>query len=132
MQHNNQSADARYRHEMRASAIMTLRALDSRDAAKICATFLDEISAGSPRLDPWGDLRADAEFWADCANPPELEVYFASALKRLDNQALGIRARKRLFAALWTAFTDDERRAFLARVDADGTFRAREATHECA
>jgi len=117
MQHNNQSADARYRHEMRASAIMTLRALDSRDAAKICATFLDEISAGSPRLDPWGDLRADADL-------PELEVYFSSALKRLGNQALGIRTRKRLFAALWTAFTDVERRAFVAW--------AKETNHECA
>lgn len=118
---------ARYRHEKRVSAVMALEALDPLDAAAICATVLDEIGAGMPGLDAFGDMRADAEFWADCANPLELEVYFASALKRLRNQALGIKARKRIFAALWVAFTDEERRAFLVRVDADGTFHGKGA-----
>ena len=107
---------ALYRHEKRVTAVMALEALDSQDAAAICAAVLDEISAGSPRLDTWGDIRSDAEFWADCANPPELEVYFSSALKRLRNKSLGFHARKRLFMAQWTSFSDADRKAFLARV----------------
>ncbi|MCA1775207.1 MAG: hypothetical protein LC676_06250 [Loktanella sp.] len=78
-------------------------------------------------MDYWSDVRADADEWAFLANAAELECYIASALKRLENQALGINARKRTFAALWIAFTDDERRAFLARVDADGTFHGKGA-----
>ena len=97
-----------------------------QDAAVICATVLDEIGAGAPRLDYCGDIRAEADEWAFFANAAELESYFASAEKRLENQALGIKARKRMFAALWLSFTDNERRAFLARVDADGTFHGKE------
>ena len=107
---------ARYRHEKRVSAVLALEALDPLDAAAICATVLDEIGAGMPRLDAFGDMRADAEFWADCANPLELEVYFASTLKRLRNQSLGINARKRLFLQLWSSFKDAERAAFLKHV----------------
>ena len=104
------------RHEKRVTAIMALEALDPQEAATICAAVLEEISAGSPTLDTWSDIRSDAEFWADCANPAELEVYFASALKRLRNQSLGLHARKRLFMAIWTSLSDADRKAFLARV----------------
>jgi len=107
---------ARLRHEKRAIAIAALQALDPHDAATICAAVLDEAAAGDPRLDPWGDLRADAAFWADCATVAELEVYFASALKRLQNQSLGIHARKRLFWALFASFSVEDQRAFIARV----------------
>lgn len=109
-----------YRHEKRVTAVMALEALDPQDAATICAAALDEISAGIPRHDPWGDIRSDAEFWADCANPSELEVYFTSGLKRLRNRSLGIHARKRLFMAIWISFSDADRKAFLARVYPSG------------
>jgi len=118
---------ARWRHEKRQAAIWALQSLDPQDAAVICATVLDETGAGFPRLDYWGDTRTEADEWALLANAAELECYVASALKRLENQALGINARKRMFAALWVAFTDCERRAFLARVDADGTFHGKGA-----
>ena len=104
------------RHEKRVTAAMALEVLDPQDAAAICAAVLDEISAGSPRLDTWGDIRSDAEFWADCANPVEREVYFSSALKQLRNRSLGIHARKRLFTAIWTSFSDADCKAFLARI----------------
>ena len=113
---NNLSGAALFRHEKRVTAVMALEALDPRVAATICAAVLDEISAGSPRLDTWGDIRSDAEFWADCANPIEIEVYFASALKRLRHQSLGVHARKRLFMAIWTSFSDADCKAFLARI----------------
>ena len=93
------------------------------DAAQIMAAALDDLAAGDPPMrDPFGSLREDAAFWADCANPAELEAYFASALKRLGNRAIGIRARKRLFAALWQSFDTADRMAFLRRVDAEGRF----------
>jgi hypothetical protein len=107
---------ALYRHEKRVTAVMSLESLDPQDATAICAAVLDEISAGSPRLDTWGEIRSDAEFWADCANPVELEVYYVSALKRLQNQSLGIHARKRKFMADWRSFDERTRKAFLARV----------------
>ena len=105
---------ARYRHEKRHTAIIALTDLDPRDAATICVAVLDEVAAGSPGLDPWGDLRADAEFWADCANPAELETYFAAALKRLRDQTLGIRARKRLLGALFVSLDGLEQNKFIS------------------
>ena len=110
----NPTGAALHRHEKRMTAVMALEALDPQDAATICAAVLEEISAGSPRLDTWGSIRSDAEFSADFANPLELEVYFTSALKRMRNQSLGLHARKRLFMAIWTSFSDADRKAFLA------------------
>jgi hypothetical protein len=109
---------ARLRHDQRAIAVSSLEALDPKDAATIAAAVLDVVGAGDPRLDPWSDLRADAEFWADCANPAELEVYFASALKRLKNQSLGIHARKRLFWAIWVSLSVKDQQSFLCRATA--------------
>ena len=112
------SPDARLRHGWREAAVYALSHLDPRDASTICAAILDAAAVGDPRLDPWGDLRADAEFWADCANPAELEVYFASTLKRLRNQALGIHARKRLFWAIWVSLSVKDQQSFLSRATA--------------
>lgn len=118
---------ARYRYEKRVTAVMALEALDPQEAAVICATFLDEIGAGFPRLDYWGDVRADADEWAFFANAAELESYLVAVLRRLENQTLGIKARKRIFAALWRVFTCDERQAFLDRLDANGNLLEKEA-----
>jgi len=93
------------------------------DAKQIMAAALESMAAGDPPMrDPFGDLRQDAAFWADCAHPAELECYLASALKRLGYRALGIAARKRLFVALWQSFPLADRQAFLSRVDAQGQF----------
>ncbi|MEI4232216.1 hypothetical protein [Roseovarius sp. D22-M7] len=122
MKHDNQfdetcgdlTGAARHRHMKREAAVWALQSLDEQDAAVICATFLDEIGAAAPRLDYWGDVREGAGYWAYCANSAELEAYFTSALKRLRNQALGIKARKRMIAALFLSLTDNDKRAFLA------------------
>jgi|GEM_PF-1619448 hypothetical protein len=116
------TAADRYRDAKWETAVMALESLNPQDAATICAAVLEEISAGDPPYDAFGDLRASAAWWVDFANVAEVEVYFEAALKRLGNQALGIRARKRLFVMLWQSFSGDDRRAFLARVDADGCF----------
>lgn len=109
---------ARLRAEKWKIAIEALEALDPQDAATIGAAVLDVVGAGDPRLDPWGDLRADAEFWAECANAAELEVYFASTLKRLKNKSLGIHSRKRLFWAIWVSFSIKDQQSFLCRATA--------------
>jgi len=107
---------AEYRNYKRKMAVMALTDMDPQDAAQICCAVLDEIAAGMPGLDPWGDIRASAAFWAGTAYPAELEVYFAAALQKLGQRALGKQMRKRVFKALWCSFTDAERAAFLKHV----------------
>lgn len=96
--------------------MMALSDLDPQEDAQICCAMLDEIVAGMPQLDPWGDIRTDAAFWADTAHPAELEAYFAAALRRLGECARGKKMRKRVFKELWRSFIDAERAAFLKHV----------------
>lgn len=96
------------------------------DAAQICMAFLESMETGGPTLgDPFGMVTGDAMFWADCAPAHELVAYGTAALNRLRGTALGIGTRKRLFAALWRSFKDEDRKAFLSRVDAEGRFIGR-------
>lgn len=121
MNTKNLTPDAQYRHHKLEKAVMALTDIDTKDAIQICCAVLDEAAAGMPDLDPWGDIRADAGFWADCANPPELEAYFTAALRKLGHRALGKQMRKRLFKELWRSFTDSERTAFLKHVTGRAT-----------
>lgn len=115
--------EARLRAEYAKTLCLAIAQCHPEDAVQIMAAALDDLRAGDPPMpDPFGRLREDADFWADCAHPAELEAYFASALKRLGTQALGIAARKRLFVAIWHSLSDQDRRAFLARVDSEGRF----------
>lgn len=107
---------AEYRHYKREVAVMALTDMGPQDASVICCAMLDEIAAGMPDFDPWGSTRDDAFYWADIAHPAELEFYFAAALRKLAQRALGKQARKRLFKELWRSFTDKERAAFLRHV----------------
>lgn len=81
----------------------------------LCA-MLDTVGGGSPRYQGFGDMRADAEWWADLATPVELELYAGAALKRIARTPFAPRAKRRLMAALWQSLTVEERQAFLARV----------------
>lgn len=82
----------------------------------LCA-MLDTVGGGAPRHDAFGNMRADAAFWADVATPLELEAYAAAALGRIGRTTFADRARKRLFNALWRSFTDAERQTFLQRAN---------------
>ena len=110
------TTSAQYYQMKREAAVMALTDLDPQDAAQICVAVLDEAAAGMPGFDPWGDIRADAAFWADIAHPTELEIYAAVAMHRLGQRALGKQMRKRLFKDLWRGFTETERAAFLRHV----------------
>lgn len=107
---------AQYYQMKREAAAMALTDLDPQDAAQICVAVLDEAAAGMPGFDPWGDIRADAAFWADVAHPAELEIYAAVAMQKLGQRSLGKQMRKRLFKDLWRSFTETERAAFLRHV----------------
>lgn len=82
----------------------------------LCAA-LDTVAAGAPRYHMMADMREEALFWADMATPLELEVYAATALRRVGQSTLAERARKRLFWALWGSMAQDAKAAFLARVE---------------
>lgn len=90
-------------------------------AQALCGA-LDTICAGVPDV-PFPDAtRSDAEFWADCASPVELECYAAAALRRIEGTTFAPRAQKRLFVMLWENMTEEDRRRFLSRVDPTGKF----------
>ncbi len=107
---------AQYYQMKREAAVMVLTDLNQQDAAQICVAVLDEAAVGMPGFDPWGDIRADAAFWADVAHPAELEIYAVMAMQKLGQRSLGNQMRKRLFKSLWRGFTRTERAAFLRHV----------------
>lgn len=122
--HNFNTHEMRMRAEWAKALCFAISECHPDDAKQIMVAALDDMAAGDPpRRDPFCNIRDDAEWWADCAHPAELEVYFSSALKRLGNRALGVKARKRLFVALWQSFPLADRQAFLSRVDAQRQFR---------
>lgn len=85
----------------------------------LCAA-LETVGAGAPRYELFGNIRDDAQWWADTATPVEVELYAAAALKRIHKATFATRARKRIFMALWSEFTPQERSAFLAKVNGEG------------
>ena len=122
--HEFKTHEMRLRAEWAQALCYAISECHPDDAKQIMAAAMDDLSAGYPPMrDPFCDIRGDADFWADCAHPAELECYFSSALKRLGNRALGVKARKRLFVALWQSFPITDRQAFLSRVDVDEQFR---------
>ena len=123
-----QSIEYRMRAEWASAAAYALENCHPHDVAQLCAGILDAMQTDGPTLgDPFGMVAGDARLWADCAAPHELAAYGCAALGRLHGLALGLNARKRLFAALWASFSATDRVAFLRRVDAEGRFHGRAA-----
>ena len=118
---HNRPPDVRLRAVRAEHLALTLGDAHPADATAICVAYLNSMSPGAPQpRDPFGDLRADADFWADLAHEAELEAYFAATLRRLGKRHLGREPRKRLFKELWRSFTDAERAAFLKKVTGGG------------
>lgn len=95
------------------------------EALALAYAFLEEFRAGPPPGAMFGDVRQDAEWWADCALPAEVEAVVAAGLRRIERTQFGAAARKRIFVALWETMKPDDRRAFLVRVDPGGKFRGK-------
>lgn len=95
------------------------------DARQLLTAALLDLSAGMPLHTAFGDVRDDARWWAAGATPVELMECLGAALRELGDKALHRTTRKQLFAVLWESFPEEDRRAFLARVDPQGQFRRR-------
>jgi hypothetical protein len=98
----------------------TLGKIDAQGVAWAAYDWLQMNDAGLPYVPIVEDAaRQDARFWADTANPAELECYALAAMDRLvsTNAIFTSRQIKRLVAGIWRRMTDDERHAFKAWID---------------
>ena len=98
------------------AACLALAECRPKDAAAICAAYLDTMETGGPRNDAFGLLHEDARWWADLAPVHELVAYVTAGLTRLPRRHPSLPARKALFKALWRSLPDTDRAAFLAHV----------------
>jgi hypothetical protein len=87
-------------------------------AVQIAETVLDMLRSGGPRHDLMGDLRMEAESWADIAGAQEVRAYVIAGLNNLAGRAISDKARKEVFAALWKGMAEKDRTAFLTAVGA--------------
>ncbi|MBU2963348.1 hypothetical protein KO516_21480 [Citreicella sp. C3M06] len=83
--------------------------------AALCVA-LDTVAGGAPRYEIFGDMRADAALWVECATPVEVELYGGAALAAIERRPFAPKAKRRIFAMLWQSMTVEEREAFLSRV----------------
>lgn len=77
---------------------------------------LQDRSAGMPHVaHSTQRAREDARFWAETAQPIELECYMLAASDKLAENGSLFHGKqiKRLVAALWDRMSPDEQRAFL-------------------
>lgn len=75
--------------------------------------WLQENQAGLPVVPlVEGAAREDARFWAETANPHELECYAVAALQRLQGSPFASRQIKRMVASLWRQMSPAEQAAF--------------------
>jgi hypothetical protein len=96
----------------------TLAEQDPEAVAWAAYDWLNIRSAGLPLLPLIdGTARDDARFWAETANPSELECYALAAVDRLGGMSGGhalfaSRQIKRLVGALWRRMSPSEQSAF--------------------
>lgn len=85
-----------------------------RITIQITAAFLDEVGADVPEYSfLQGRIRDDARYWADTAQPHEIECYVAAGLERAKDTPFGPRMRKRMIGTVWRKMTAAERAEFL-------------------
>lgn len=87
-----------------------------RDAAVLMTAALQALETDGPQHDLFGTARRDAEWWADIAPPHEVQAYVLAGLRQIGSAAIGPKARKEIFAALWLGMSAADRTAFLQRV----------------
>jgi hypothetical protein len=104
-----------------SQAVVYLDTLAEHDAEAVAWAAYDWLNiraAGLPMLPLIdGTARDDARFWAETANPSELECYALAAVDRLGGMSGGhalfaSRQIKRLVGALWRRMSPSEQSAF--------------------
>lgn len=114
-------ANAMHRRILARQLCSAIADCHPEDAMQILSAALEDFETTGPFVS-LQDLRSDAKFWAECASPRELEVYFAAILRLLEKRAYALKARKRLFISLWESLTDADRHSFVSKVDPDMRF----------
>lgn len=95
--------------------------IDHATTVAMLAALLDDLGAGSPSVPLLMDrVRDDAQFWAECATPIEVEAYTAAGLQAISRGAFCIAARKRLLIALWNSMTPADKRSFMSHAGKPG------------
>ncbi len=115
-------AAGQIREHLLAAYDLAVAAKAEHPLAEVLCEALEEMAGGPPREAFLSRLREDAEHWAYCALPLELEAYVGAGLRRIERVEFAAPARKRLFVALWASMGTEERRRFLSRVDPEGQF----------
>ena len=111
--------DAMRRHLLAAVDAVARHPDGQRVLGEALCAGLDTVGAGAPRYEAFGNMRESAAWWADTATPVEIELYLAAALRRVSRVDFADRARKRVFWAMWEAMPEEQRAAFLSRVERD-------------
>ncbi len=120
------------RVKLAARAMATLDLLEAHDphaCGAVVSSRIEHLSAGLP-CPILAAVRDNALYWAETAVEIELVEYLAAALRQLGERGLMravLPARKRLMVALFQSLPEEDRRAFLARVDPRGLFTGRAA-----
>lgn len=113
---------AQIREHLLAAHDLAVAAKAEHPLAEILCAALEDFAGGPPREMFLSRLREDAEHWAYCALPLEIEAYVGAGLQRIERVEFAAPARKRLLVALWASMGTEERRRFLSRVDPEGQF----------
>ena len=111
--------DAMRRHLLAAVDAVARHPHGRRVLGEALCAGLDTVGEGAPRYEAFGDMRESAAWWADTATPIEIELHLAAALRRVSRVDFAERARKRVFWAMWEAMPQEQREAFLSRVERD-------------
>lgn len=101
----------------RAKALCeAIAACHPRDAATVMTAALQGAETDGPQHDLFGTMRRDAEWWAEIAPPHEVQAYVVAGLRQVGQSAIGPKARKDIFAALWQGMAPGDKAAFLRAV----------------
>ena len=90
-----------------------IAACEWEDTEPVIVAILEEARIGAPDV-PFGDVEADADFWAGLATYEELRAYYIASGRKLVNQQLGQRGRMRLIKCILASMSADDRREALS------------------
>lgn len=93
------------------------------DTERVIVAILEEARIGAPDT-PFGDVDADADFWAGLATYEEFRAYFIASGRKLVDQQLGQRGRMRLIRCILASMSEKMRDMALRDLIAENQVRA--------
>lgn len=99
---------------MAGNYLHRLSKIDRHGTAVGALAFLEQAGAGLPDVPLFPEkVRQDAQMWADCADPAELEAYLVAVVAALQDSPLLNKQVKRLAALSFGRMNEQDRQAFL-------------------